>query len=83
MIRIIEVKALEPYRLWIRFSDGIEGTIDISSLIGQGVFRTLTDSEEFSKAYVDSIAHTVAWPNGIDLCPDALYADIKAQTKAA
>jgi len=83
MVRVTEVKALESYRLWVRFHDGVEGTIDLSSLIEQGVFRKLSDPQEFAKVAVDTVTHTVAWPNGIDLCPDALYEDVKAQTKAA
>ena len=83
MIRVTEVKALEPYRIWIKFDDGIEGTIDLSSLVGKGVFRVLTDPAEFARVRVDDATHTVSWPDGIDLCPDTLHEDIKAQTKAA
>jgi hypothetical protein len=83
MIRVTEVKVLEPYSLWLRFSDGVEGTIDLSALIGQGVFRALSDPQEFAKVAVDEVTHTVTWPSGVDLCPDSLYEDIKAQTKAA
>jgi len=83
MVRIVAVKAVEPYQIWIRFADGLEGTINLSELIGQGVFQRLADPAEFSKVYVDSVTHTVAWPGGIDLCPDTLYEDVCKQQRAA
>jgi hypothetical protein len=83
MAQVTQVKALEPYRIWLKFSDGIEGIIDISDIIGKGVFKTIEDPGEFAKVGIDPLTHTVAWPGGIDLCPDSLYKDVKAQTKAA
>jgi len=83
MVRIVAVKAIEPYRIWIRFADGLEGTIDLSELVGQGVFQRLVDPTEFTQVYVDRETHTVAWPGGIDLCPDTLYEDIREQQRAA
>lgn len=83
MTRVTAVKALESYCLWVRFRDGVEGSIDLSPLIGKGVFQPLADPAEFAKVFVDPITQTVAWPNGIDLCPDTLYEDIKAKQQAA
>ncbi len=37
MPRPIEVKPLENYRLWVKFSDGVEGVVDLSGLVGKGV----------------------------------------------
>jgi len=83
MIRVTAVEALEPYCIRVRFSDGVEGTVDLSSMIGKGVFEALANPEEFARVFVDPTTQTVAWPNGIDLCPDSLYEDIKAQQQAA
>jgi hypothetical protein len=38
MYKIIEAKALEDYRLWLKYSDGTEGAVDLSHLAGKGVF---------------------------------------------
>ena len=83
MHRVIAVTATEPYRLWLRFADGVEGTVDLSPMIGKGVFAPLADPEAFAQVYVDKETHTVAWSEGIDLCPDTLYEDIRAQQQAA
>jgi hypothetical protein len=52
-------------------------------MIGTGVFEVLNDPAEFTKVHVDPETHTVAWPGGIDLCPDSLYEDLLSQEKAA
>lgn len=76
MHKIVEVKALSGYRVWIRFDDGVEGEVDLSDLVGQGVFELWNDPEEFSKVFIDPEIHTLAWRDGIDLCPDTLYQDV-------
>lgn len=76
MNRIKEVKPLPSFRVWIKFSDGVEGIIDLSDLVGKGVFSKWNDKEYFNSVYIDSESHTIAWPGGIDLCPDTLYEEI-------
>ncbi|MBI5373938.1 MAG: DUF2442 domain-containing protein [Candidatus Schekmanbacteria bacterium] len=76
MHRIIQVKPLEKYRVWIKFSDGVEGIVDLSELVGKGVFSAWNDINFFNSVYVDAENHTIAWEGGIDLCPDTLYAKV-------
>ncbi|MBU4143118.1 DUF2442 domain-containing protein [Patescibacteria group bacterium] len=76
MHEIIEVKPLSNYRVWIKFSDGVEGTVDLSELVGEGVFKAWEDIEFFNSVYIDPESHTIAWKGGIDLCPDNLYAKV-------
>lgn len=82
MHRIVEVKPLEAYRVWIRFEDGTQGTVDLSDLVGKGVFACWNDPQEFAKVFIDPENHTLAWPGGIDLAPDALYEDVAGQKAA-
>lgn len=76
MHEIIEVKPLSNYRVWIKFSDGVEGTVGLSELLGKGVFKAWEDTEFFNSVYIDPESHTIAWEGGIDLCPDNLYAKV-------
>ena len=78
MKRIVDVEARTGYRVWIRFADGIDGEIDLSDLVGSGVFKIWQDPSEFRKVVVDRETGTIAWPGGIDLCPDTLYEDVIA-----
>jgi hypothetical protein len=78
MYRIVEVEPRSGYRVWIRFEDERSGEVDLSDLVGKGVFRTWEDEDEFRKVYVDEETGTIAWPGGIDLAPDALYRNLAA-----
>ena len=70
---IVEARALDGYRLWVRFSDGVEATADVSGLVGKGVFAAWRDPSFFRRVSVDAQLGTVVWPGDIDLAPDALY----------
>ena len=76
MKRIISVKPLAGYKVWVKFSDGVEGVVDLSDLKGKGVFSIWEDKEIFNQVHIDAESHTLSWPGGIDLCPDALYAEL-------
>ena len=68
----VEVKALEEYHLWLKYSDGVEGTVDLSNLVGKGVFARWDDYREFQKVHIGP-GGEIVWGEEIDLCPDALY----------
>ncbi|OGA15066.1 MAG: hypothetical protein A3I63_01660 [Betaproteobacteria bacterium RIFCSPLOWO2_02_FULL_66_14] len=71
--RVIEVRPLENYRLWLRFQDGVTGTIDLSAELWGPVFEPLRDVALFRQAAVHPDLETVAWPNGADFAPEFLY----------
>lgn len=74
---VTAVRALAPYRIWVRFEDGLEGEVDLSDLAGRGVFeRWIQNPSEFSQATVDPESGTVVWPGGLDVAPDRLYHDV-------
>jgi len=79
MHNIIKAECLQPYKIKIRFSDNIEGIVDLSDLAGKGVFKFWNDPKNFNDVKIDPQTHTIMWDNGkIDLCPDSLYEEITA-----
>jgi hypothetical protein len=78
--RVHTVETRPGYRVWIRFADGAEGEVDLSDLVGTGVFRRWEDPSEFEKVFIDEETGTLAWPGGIDVAPDALYHDVAGAT---
>jgi hypothetical protein len=77
---IVEVRPLTQYRVYLRFEDGIEGEVDVAKLIDfSGVFAPLKDRREFAKVRVHPELGTIVWPNGADLDPDVLYAEVTGQ----
>ena len=81
MVRILEVRPLEPFSVWLRFADGREGVVDLGELFSKGgVFEPLRDPAEFAKVRVDSETETIVWPGDVDLDPDGLYATVSGLT---
>ncbi len=72
LVRPVEVEARGQYRLWLRFSDGVEGEVDVSDFAGQGVFAAWQETAFFDSVRIDE-TRAVCWGDAIDLCPDALY----------
>ena len=82
MHRIVKAEPQSGYRLNLRFDDGVEGEVDLSDLVGEGVFAAWRDPAEFRKVFIDPQSHTVAWPGDIDLCPESLHAEVAAGADA-
>ena len=76
MHRIIECKASPDYRLWLRFDDGLEGSVFLGDLLENGSFQAWRDAEQFCGASIDPGVATVVWKAGIRLDPDILYQDL-------
>ena len=68
----VGLNPLRDYRIWIRYSDGAEGEVDLSHLAGQGVFKLWDDYRNFEKAYITD-AGAIAWSEAVEICPDATY----------
>ena len=60
-------------------TDGTSGEVDVSKIIfgpAPGVFAQLRDPARFGEVGIDSGA--VTWHGEVDLAPDAMYDEIKA-----
>ena len=82
--RILDVRYLKDYELEVRFSDGTVAVLDLRHRIqGRGgVFEPLQDVGYFARVDVDREAGTLVWPNGVDFCPDVLYAEATGKDPA-
>jgi hypothetical protein len=78
MVRITRVKVLERYRLEVAFDDGACGVVDLSELVGKGVFALWRDPHVFEQVRIGSFGELV-WGDKIDLCPDSLYLKVTAK----
>ena len=72
MIRPIEVEAREGFRIWLRYSDGASGEVDLSHLAGRGVFAAWNEPAYFDKVHV-APHRAITWGDELELCPDAMY----------
>jgi hypothetical protein len=72
MVKITKVKVLQGYHLELAFNDGVCGVVDLSGLVGTGVFALWRDRHFFEQVRIGSIGE-LTWSDQIDLCPDSLY----------
>ena len=72
MTRPVEVKALPHFRIWLRYDDGTQGEVDLSDLVGRGVFQARNDVAFFDSVRLGSHG-AIEWGSDLDLCPDAMY----------
>lgn len=71
-VKVVACRPLSNYRVWIRFDDGLEGEIDLSHLVGKGVFEAWNSVEFFNQVRIDPKSDTLAWGDEIDLDPYVL-----------
>jgi len=75
MFEVVQVKPLPGYRLWLKFSDGTEGIVDLSDMVGRGVFSIWNTPGVFESVRIGP-SGDVNWGEEVDLCPDALYLEV-------
>jgi len=71
MEKVIELKVLDNYNIWLKFSDHSEKTINFRPFIGKGFTAELLDYENFKKVSLEP-GGGISWYNGYDFCPNYL-----------
>ena len=72
LIRPIRVEAKPNYRIYLEFSDGSKGDVDLSDLAGKGVFQVWNDHDFFETVHLGE-HREIKWNDEIELSADALY----------
>jgi hypothetical protein len=73
MIDVQEAKYDGDYRIWLKFSSGEEGIVDLADIVAKyPAARPLLDTEAFKPFFLDEWP-TLAWSSGFDLSPERLY----------
>jgi hypothetical protein len=69
-----EIKVLDGFKMFVRFEDQKEGTLDLSDIVNSGgVFSRLKDRAVFEQARIDEKWAVLCWPGEIDIAPETLY----------
>ena len=77
ILHVKEAKYLHNYVIWVRFSDGAEGEVDLAAELEGEVFSPLKQMKAFKAFRVDPELQTIVWENGADLAPEFLYEKMK------
>ena len=77
LVKVVQAKALDGHRIWLRFSNGREGVRDLSDVLADGgaMVEPLRDPALFQRVFVE--CGVLTWPNGFDLDAIALYRELE------
>jgi hypothetical protein len=78
MLKVMQVSPLAHGRVYVEFNDGQKGEVDIAPFMKSPFFLKLADETYFSK--VSLFFGGIGWPDGQDLGPDTLVADLRPNT---
>ena len=75
MNKVIKVTPLDGKKVAVVFADGRAGTFDVSPYIRSEFFKRLEDDAYFKQVSVFFTG--IGWPEGQDLGPDTIEADLQ------
>jgi hypothetical protein len=78
--QVVGARYVTGFIVSTRFDDETEKHIDVSQWFKGPVFESLKNPKLFKKFFVEG--GTLAWPNGVDIAPEALYAARNAKKGA-
>ena len=80
MKKVISVKPLEGKKVAVVFSDGASGVFDVAPYIRSDFFKRLEDDAYFKQVRI--FFSGIGWPEGQDLGPDTIEADLQVQQES-
>lgn len=75
MNAVIRVEPLSNCRVRLTFADGQAGEVDLLRFTNSSFFKELLNPDYFSKVRI--FFQGIGWPNGQDLSPDTLLAELE------
>lgn len=82
LVDVTGVEVIGDHRLRLTFEDGTVGDVSFDGREWRGVFEPLADPAYFAEVRVDTESGTIAWPNGVDMAPEPLYAEARRRPVA-
>lgn len=73
---VAAVRHVRGHVLWLRFSDGVEGEVDLADGLMGDLYAAVREPAMFARVTVEH--GTVVWPNGADWAPETLYERVLA-----
>ena len=77
MVRLVETRYVRDYVIWVRFSDGLVGEVDLRDELEGPVLEPLRQLSMFQCVRLHPELHTVSWPNGADFAPEFLHERVR------
>ncbi len=77
MEKIIEVKALDNYQLFVHFEDGTKGEIDLKHLLEFPAFEPWKNYEFFKSVFIGGNNGVPTWNDDLDIDALNIYLHLK------
>ena len=74
---LVDARHVTGFVIWLRFSDGAEGEIDLADEIHGPMFEPLKNLDLFRQFRVHPELRTLVWPNGADFAPELLRSSMR------
>ena len=77
LTKVVAIAVVPPYGLSVEFSDGSSGIYDCSNIVARNgpMVQPLRDESYFRRVFIECGAPT--WPNGYDMAPWAMQAELR------
>ena len=81
LVRPTRVEARPNFHIYLEFSDGTKGEVDLSDLAGSEVFEKWKNPEFFHAVHLGD-HREIRWNEEIELCADSLYLKLTGKSPA-
>ena len=78
-VRPVKVQPLPGYRLWLEYSDGVNGEVDVSDMVGTDRHKPWDAPGSFEKVRIEYF-DTLLWNDGLGMNPYDLYMKITGKS---
>lgn len=75
LISVTNAEYKGKFKVFIKFDNGVSGTVDLEKHLTGEIFEPLKNVEYFKNFSIDT--WTIGWKNGADFAPEFLYKLIK------
>ena len=73
MAKLVDVDTCGTVSVHLKYSDKLEGKVDLAKTIQRNGYDQLYDKSEFDKVFIDEYTNELCWPSGVRMCANALY----------
>ena len=83
MRKIIDVKSLSDKKIFVKYSDGMEGKISLEKLTTREQYENLQGVDVFTDLKVDEDSGDIIINGNIELCKNAIYGILELKKQMA
>lgn len=82
MNKVIEIKILDNYFVWLKFEDGFSSELDLKPFLGRGIAKDLLEKDKFKTLSLEE-GGGISFYNGYDFCPNYLRSLVDKKENAS